>query len=68
MSLLQLAWSMRRLRPNSVSSGCTDMQFEAREQSPHPWQTAGLMTTRFEAAATCPRLRLLRFSVAQICT
>ena len=27
-SLLQLDWSMVRLRPNSVSSGCTETQFD----------------------------------------
>ncbi len=27
-SLLQFDWSIRRLRPSSVSSGCTETQFE----------------------------------------
>jgi hypothetical protein len=46
-SLLQFDWSMRRLRPNSVSNGCTDTQLEATEQSPHPSQTRSLINTRF---------------------
>ena len=44
--MLQLDWSMVRLRPNSVSSGLTETQFESREQSPQPSQTASLMKTR----------------------
>ena len=46
-SLLQLDWSIWRLRPNSVSSGCTETQFEAAEQSPQPSQTRSLMNARF---------------------
>ena len=46
-SLLQFDWSIRRLRPNSVSSGCTETQFETAEQSPQPSQTRSLMKTRF---------------------
>src|SRR3546814_2114741 len=38
-SLLQVDRSTVRLRPNSVSTGTTDRQLEAREQSPHPSQT-----------------------------
>src|ERR1700752_234573 len=45
-SLLQLDWLMRRLRPHSVSSGCTETQFDACEQSPQPSQTRSLMKTR----------------------
>jgi hypothetical protein len=33
-------WSIARLRPNSVSSGSTDTQFDCTEQSPQPSQTA----------------------------
>jgi hypothetical protein len=46
-SLLQFDWSIRRLRPSSVSSGCTETQLEACEQSPQPSQTRSLMKTRF---------------------
>jgi hypothetical protein len=45
-SLLQLDWSMVRLRPHSVSSGCTETQFDCTPQSPQPSQTSSLMTTR----------------------
>ena len=38
--MLQADWSMRRLRPNSVSSGCTETQFDLTPQSPQPSQTA----------------------------
>ena len=44
--MLQLDWSMVRLRPHSVSSGCTDTQFDFTPQSPQPSQTRSLMTTR----------------------
>src|ERR671926_394838 len=36
---------MARLRPNSVSSGSTEMQFDCTEQSPQPSQTGGLIMT-----------------------
>src|SRR5690554_3817740 len=42
-SLLQDDWSMRRLRPNSVSTGCTETQLDATPQSPQPSQTSSLM-------------------------
>ena len=45
-SLLQLDWSIRRLRPSSVSSGWTEMQLDCSEQSPQLSQTASLMKTR----------------------
>src|SRR5205809_614209 len=46
-SLLQLDWSMLRLRPNSVSTGLTETQLDFSEQSPQPSHTASLMKTRF---------------------
>ncbi len=49
-SLLQLDWSMRRLRPNSVSTGCTDTQFDCTPQSPQPSQTSSLMITRLSGS------------------
>ena len=60
-SLLQVDWSIARLRPNSVSSGSTDRQFDACEQSPQPSQTSSLMNTRFggsgiQAALAAPAL------------
>jgi hypothetical protein len=45
-SLLQLLWLMRRLRPNSVSTGSTDRQLLCTLQSPQPSHTSSLMTTR----------------------
>ena len=41
--MLQVDWLMVRLRPISVSSGSTEMQFDCTEQSPQPSQTAGLI-------------------------
>src|SRR5712692_10823736 len=46
-SLLQLDWSIARFLPNSVSTGTTDRQLEAAEQSPQPSHTRSLMTTRW---------------------
>src|SRR5260370_28385630 len=65
-SLLQLDWSIVRLRPNSVSSGLTETQFDLSEQSPHPSHTASLMTTRLGGSGKVPRLRRRRFSAAQV--
>ena len=65
-SLLQLDWSMVRLRPNSVSSGCTDTQFDCTPQSPQPSQTSSLMMTRLSGSGNRPRLRRRRFSAAQV--
>src|ERR1700761_802468 len=48
---------MARLRPNSVSSGSTEMQFDCTEQSPQPSQTAGLIRTRRAGSSGVPRLR-----------
>ena len=45
-SLLQFDWSILRLRPSSVSSGCTETQLEATEQSPQPSHTRSLMKMR----------------------
>ena len=39
-SLLQLDWSIARLRPNSVSTRPTDRQFDVVEQSPQPSHTS----------------------------
>ena len=65
-SLLQVDWSIARLRPNSVSTGMTERQFEAVPQSPQPSQTSSLMKTRFAGSAISPRLRRRRFSAAQV--
>jgi hypothetical protein len=65
--LLQLSWSISRLRPNGVSFGTTDRQFDSTEQSPQPSQTRSLMTTNLFGSGICPRLRRRRFSVAQVC-
>src|SRR6185369_5150554 len=42
-SLLHEDWSIVRLRPNSVSTDATDMQFDCSEQSPQPSQTCSLI-------------------------
>src|SRR6266481_3266773 len=65
-SLLQLDWSIARLRPNSVSTGTTERQFDCVEQSPQPSQTASLMKTRLGGSGYLPRLRRRRFSAAQV--
>ena len=65
-SLLQLDWSMRRLRPRRVSRGCTETQFDATEQSPQPSHTRWLMNARFGGSAMRPRFRRRRFSAAQV--
>ena len=65
-SLLQADWSIARLRPNSVSSGTTERQFDCTPQSPQPSHTSGLMMTRQSGSSSVPRLRLRRFSVAHI--
>ena len=65
-SLLQEDWSISRLRPNSVSTGTTDMQFDFALQSPQPSQTRSLMTTRRAGSSIRPRLRRRRFSAAQV--
>ena len=65
-SLLQLLWLMVRLRPNSVSRGSMDRQLLCTPQSPQPSHTSSLMTTVVVGAASVPRLRRRRFSVAQV--
>src|SRR5881227_2229218 len=65
-SLLQLDWSICRLRPNSVSTGCTDTQFEVMPQSPQPSQTRSLMMTRLSGSGNVPRFLRRRFSAAQV--
>jgi hypothetical protein len=49
-SLLQLDWSIRRLRPNSVSFGWTETQLDLTPQSPQPSQTSSLMMTRLSGS------------------
>ncbi len=65
-SLLQLDWSMVRLRPHSVSSGCTDTQFDFTPQSPQPSQTSSLISTRLSGSGNVPRFLRRRFSAAQV--
>jgi hypothetical protein len=65
-SLLQLLWSISRLRPYSVSFGSTDTQNDFSPQSPQPSQTSELMNRRFFGSSILPRLRRRRFSVAQV--
>ena len=64
--MLQVFWLMRRLRPNSVSTGSTLRQLLCTEQSPQPSQTSSLITTRLAGSTIVPRLRRRRFSVAQV--
>ena len=63
--MLQEVWSMRVLRPYSVSTGCTDRQLLFTPQSPQPSHTASLMITRVGRTASVPRLRSRRDSAAQ---
>ena len=49
-SLLQEDWSMARLRPNSVSTGTIETQFDCTPQSPQPSQTSVLMNTRWSGS------------------
>ena len=62
--MLHDAWWMRVLRPNSVSTGVTDRQFDVCPQSPQPSQTRSLIITRVLGSASVPRLRLRRFWAA----
>ena len=63
--MLQEVWSMRVLRPSSVSTGCTDRQLLFTPQSPQPSHTASLITTRVVRTGIAPRLRRRRDSAAQ---
>ena len=63
-SLLQDAWWICVLRPNSVSTGCTERQFDFWPQSPQPSQTRSLIQTRSAGSGALPRLRLRRSSAA----
>ena len=65
-SLLHDDWSIVRLRPNSVSTGATDTQFDCTPQSPQPSHTSSLMTTRCAGSGYLPRFRRRRFSAAQV--
>ena len=55
---------MRVLRPNSVCTGSTLMQFDFSPQSPQPSQTRSLMTTTSVGSTALPRLRARRSSAA----
>src|SRR5258706_16471850 len=66
MSLLHDDWSIARLRPNSVSIGTIDTQFDCTPQSPQPSHTVSLMITRLGGSIIRPRLRRRRFSAAQV--
>jgi len=66
--LLHEDWLMVRLRPNSVSSGSTERQFDLALQSPQPSQTNSLISTRFGGSGNSSRFLRRRFSVAQVCT
>ena len=63
-SLLQEAWWIWVLRPNSVATGCTDRQEDLSPQSPQPSHTRWLIHTFSAGWASLPRLRSRRFSVA----
>src|SRR5262249_19150323 len=65
-SLLHVLWSIIRLRPNSVSTGGTDTQFDLQRRSPQTSQTSSLMKTRLAGSGYLPRLRRLRFSAAHV--
>ncbi|MNR61242.1 hypothetical protein D3C85_1829350 [compost metagenome] len=57
---------MARLRPNSVSFGRMDTQFDCTPQSPQPSHTASLITMRLFGSGNSPFLRRRRFSAAQV--
>ena len=63
-SLLHELWSIVRFRPNSVSTGATDTQFDLTPQSPQPSQTSSLMNDALrrigELAALAPAALLRR--------
>ena len=63
-SLLQEAWWMRVLRPNSVSTGSTDRHPDFLPQSPQPSQTRSLISTCCGGSGAFPRLRARRSSAA----
>src|SRR5258708_31921895 len=65
-SLLHDDWSIARLRPNSVSIGTIETQFDCTPQSPQPSHTVSLMITRLGGSSIVPRLRRRRFSAAQV--
>jgi len=56
---------MGALRPHSVSSGCTDTQFDCTPQSPQPSQTSSVDDHALVGSGNWPRLRRRRFSAAQ---
>ena len=60
--MLQLDWSIARFRPNSVSTGWIETQFDFTPQSPQPSQTSLLMTRacRDRERAALPPPALLR--------
>ena len=60
-SLLQDDWSITRLRPNSVSIGCTETQFEVTPQSPQPSQTRSLIKTRLSGSGNSLALAAAAF-------
>ncbi|HBF99383.1 MAG TPA: hypothetical protein DDW95_12600 [Alphaproteobacteria bacterium] len=64
--MLQEDWLIRRLRPNSVSTGSIDAQLDCTLQSPQPSQTASLINRRRGGSSILPRLRRRRFSDAQV--
>src|ERR1700730_6295462 len=63
-SLLHELWWMRVLRPNSVGTGSTLMQFDLTPQSPQPSQTRSLMTMTSTGSSALPRPRARRSSAA----
>ena len=64
--MLQEDWLMTRLRPNSVSSGSTERQFDFALQSPQPSHTISLITARTAGSGKALRLRRRRFSEAHV--
>lgn len=62
--MLHDAWWIWVLRPNSVSNGWTERQFDTRPQSPQPSHRRSLMSTRVGGSSSRPRLRFRRFSAA----
>src|SRR6516165_8291154 len=65
-SLLQVERLILRLRPNGVCFGSALRQLDSTEQSPQPSQTRSLIEAKRGGSSNWPRLRRLRFSVAQV--
>jgi hypothetical protein len=65
-SLLQLDWSIARLRPNSVSTGTTETQFDCGRAIAAALADEVVDDDALGRVGKRPRLRRRRFSAAQV--